>query len=195
VSTWVAIIAETGGRSDFWTVAARHGIRATTSAVAPHVLIDCGTAFAKVRSLAQALSLDLDGPCLGFVAQTSADEHCLWAFRRGVALRELEYSRDGGGWQTWRGDVQPWEPAYFFGGGGSFSDGEDWPEMLFDELSDEDMRRYGQAKLAGDATAIRDLLHLSSTVALARVCSSFGIAADAPAATWKPKGLLARLLR
>ncbi len=85
MATWVAVIAETKGRADFWDVAERLGVRAVRPLRA-HVLIDCGAQLARVRDFGQDLSRALEIETIAFIAQT--DEHHTWAFRAGKSIEE-----------------------------------------------------------------------------------------------------------
>ena len=114
MATWVAVIAETKGRADFWEVAAKLGVRAVRP-LRPYVLIDCGARFGLVRGFGRDLSRALEIETIAFLAQTTVDAHCLWAFRAGKIVRELEYDRDEGGWQKIAGTPQPWEQDYCAG--------------------------------------------------------------------------------
>lgn len=200
MSTWVGAIIETQGRRDFWDLARKQGVEPLSTEVPARVLIDFefsltgGPEAAAVRT-AQALSGELSSRCLAFAAQTCADVHELHAFERGACVRRLVYSRDEGGWLRAEGEVQPWERAYFFDEASTSADRETWPDMLRDEMSDEDVARYEAARRAGDASAVLDLLHPSSTRPLWRLCDSLGVPPDAPMGRWKRPGLWARLLR
>lgn len=85
MATWVAVIAETKGRADFWEVAERLGVRAVRPLRA-HVLIDCGAQLARVRDFGQDLSRVLEIETIAFITQT--DEHHTWAFRAGKPVEE-----------------------------------------------------------------------------------------------------------
>jgi hypothetical protein len=185
------VIVETLGRSDFWDIARKHGVDAATREVPSYVLIDCDVGFdfeVSVR-LAEGLSTDLQALAIGFVVQTTADVHQLHAFRNGAAIRRLVYSRDDDGWVQVEGTPQPWERAYFF------ADVVDelGPDMLSDEVSDDDVARYEAARRAGDATAVLDLMHPSSTAPVHRLCESLGVRGDRPLGRWKKRSLLSRL--
>jgi len=66
-------------------------------------------------------------------------------------------------------------------------------KALFDDISDMDAARYEAAKRIGDATAVMDLLHPSSTAPMWRVCESFGVRADGPHGHWKKPTMWSRL--
>ncbi|MBI5478576.1 MAG: hypothetical protein HY906_06975 [Deltaproteobacteria bacterium] len=197
MSTWVAAVVETAGRADFWEIARNHGVQATIADVPKYALIECDAGFdfqASVR-LAEALSRDLGTTSLGFVVQTNADVHELHAFSSGPAVRRLAYSRDSGGWLQVEGTAQPWERAYFFDEAGSTKtdDSGRWPDMLWDDLSDEDLARYEAAKAAGDPATVMDWMHPSSTAPMHRVCGFLGIHADRPAGSWRKPSLWSRV--
>ncbi len=89
MGTWVGVIAETGARFDFWTVARRHHVLPADERVPPHVIIDCGAHFDAPFRLAQTLSLELGTMAMGFVVQTSADVHEVQVFDKGACVRRL----------------------------------------------------------------------------------------------------------
>lgn len=198
MSTWVGAIIETAGRADFWDVARKHGVDGTTQEIPKYVLIDCDVGFdfhVSVR-LAEALSRDLGGTAIGFVVQTTADVHEVHAFSNGTSQRRLAYSRDDDGWVQAEGTPQPWERAYFFDDAASTAsdDASRWLDMLWDDMSDEDVARYEAARRAGDASSVMDLMHPSSTMPMHRVCASFGVQPDRPLGRWtKKRSFLSRL--
>jgi len=194
MSTWVGTIVATTGTSDFWKVAAKHGVQQAVEGVPPFVLIQCEVGFdfrASIR-LAEELSRDLATMAIGFVVQTNSDVHEMHTFMNGKCVRRLGYSRDEGGWIDVDGEAQSWEGAYFFDEG-STADGDSWPDMLSDELSDDDIRRYEEAKRIEDASQVLSLLNPSSTAPMLRVCDSLGIMADEPSGRWKKRSLWSRL--
>ena len=197
MSTWVGTIVETAGRADFWDLARKHGIDGTTKEIPKYVLVECdvgGDVHASVR-LAEALSRDVGATAIGFVVQTTADVHEIHAFSKGAAIRRLAYSRDNDGWVQVEGTPQPWERAYFFDDAASTAsdDADRWPDMLWDELSEEDVARYEAARRQGDASSVMDLMHPSSTLPMIRVCESFDVQVDPPLGRWKQRSLLSRL--
>lgn len=194
MSTWVGTIVATNGSSEFWNVAARHGVQQVVEDVPPFVLIECEVGFdfrASIR-LAEELSRGLSTMAIGVVVQTNSDVHEMHTYMNGKCARRLGYSRDEGGWIVVEGEPQPWERVYFFDVG-STADGDPWPDMLSDELSDDDMKRYEEAKRAGDASQMLSLLHPSSTAPMMRVCDSLGIRGEQPAGRWKKRSFWARL--
>ena len=184
MSTWVGAIIETTGRSDFWDIAKKHGVIAATQEVPKFVLIDAGAAFQASIPLAEAMSKDLDATAIGFVIQTVVDAHQVHAFKSGVAIRRLDYLRDEGGWFTVEGTPQPWERAYFFD-----------DDMLSDDESDEDIRRFNAARATGDPSSVMDLMHPSSTEPMHRVCTTFNVRPDQPHGHWKKRPFFSRLFR
>lgn len=187
MATLSAAIVETRGNPAFWEIARRYGIIPSGTEVAPYVLLVCdsGPFGRALPSFAEALSRDTGGKVLAFLAQTTADTHQIDDFENGVLVRRLIYSRDHGGWSTLQGEVQAWERAYFFGDAFGTGDGEAWPDMLGDELSDEDIARYEGARASGDPSTVTDLLHPGSTAPIGRVCRSFGVDAGAPSGSWR----------
>ncbi|WAS96462.1 hypothetical protein [Nannocystis punicea] len=196
MSTWVAALIETQGRRDFWDLAREQGVEPLSTDVPARVLVDFEPSGREAAvQIAQALSAELSASCLAFAAQTNADVYELHAFERGARVRRLAYSRDGGGWFRVEGEVQPWERAFFFDEASTSADSDAWPDMLWDELADEDVARYEAARRAGDASAVLDLLHPSSTGPLRRLCDALGVSPDAPLGRWRKPGLGSRLLR
>ncbi|HEY5948521.1 MAG TPA: hypothetical protein VIV40_23650 [Kofleriaceae bacterium] len=197
MGTWIGTIIETAGRADFWDIARKHGVEGTTEEIPKYVLVECdvgGDFHASVR-LAEAMSRDLGATAIGFVVQTTADVHELHAFSKGAAIRRLAYSRDNDGWVQVEGTPQLWERAYFFDDAASTAsdDAGRWPDMLWDEMSDEDVARYEAALRQGDASTVLDLMHPSSTVPMHRVCASFDVGPDRPQGRWKKRSFLSRL--
>jgi len=175
-------------------VAAKHGVQLVVETVPPFVLIECKAGFdfrASIR-LAEALSRDLATMAIGFVVQTNSDVHEMHTFIDGSCVRRLGYSRDEGGWIDVEGEPQSWERTYFFDER-STADGDTWPDMLSDEISDDDLKRYEAAKRAGDASQVLSLLNPSSTAPMSRVCESFGLKGDQPAGRWKKRSFWSRL--
>jgi hypothetical protein len=193
MSTWVGAIVETAGRADFWDIARKHRIAPATSETPKYVLIHCDIDFEVHARLAEALSRDIDAMALGFLAQTTVDVHELRAFKSGTSIRRLGYSRDDNGWLQVEGTPQSWERAYFFDDGSTSDDDGLWPDMLWDDITDQDIARFEAARRTGDASAVMDLMHPSSTVPLQRVCESFGVDPDQPHGFWKKRSLLSRL--
>jgi hypothetical protein len=197
MSTWVGALIETQGRRGFWDLAREQGVVPLATDVPARVLIDFEPRSgpeAAVRT-AQTLSSALSSRCLAFAAQTNADVYELHAFERGTRIRRLVYSRDEGGWLHVEGEVQPWERAFFFDEASTSRDSDTWPDMLWDEISAADVARFEEARRAGDAGAVLDLLHPSSTRPLWRLCSFLGVPPDAPRGRWRKPGLWARFLR
>ena len=196
MSTWVGTIVATNGTSEFWKVAFKHGVQQVVDGVPPFVLVECDVGFdfqASVR-LAEALSSALSTTAVGFVVQTTSDVHEIHTFVKGTCVRLLAYNRDDGGWVIVEGEPQLWERAYFFDDG-STTYAETWPDLLSDELSEDDVRRYDEAKRAGNAMSVLPLLHPSSTAPMWRVCESLGIKADESAGRWRKRSFWSCLFR
>jgi hypothetical protein len=141
------------------------------------------------------MSRDLGTTAIGFVVQTAADVHEVHAFSKGTAIRHLAYSRDNEGWVRIEGTPQPWERAYFFDDAASTASDAvgQWPDMLWDEISEQDVARYEAARRQGDASSVMDLMHPSSTAPMHRVCSAFDVRPDRPQARWRKRSFLSRL--
>jgi len=196
MSTWVGTIVATTGTSEFWKAAFKQGVRQVVDGVPPFVLIECDVGFdfqASVR-LAEALSSALSTLAVGFVVQTTFDVHEMHTFVKGTCVRLLAYNRDDGGWVIVEGEPQSWERSYFFDDG-STTEGETWPDLLFDELSEDDAKRYDEAKRAGNAMSVLSLLHPSSPAPMLRVCESLGIKADEPEGRWRKRSVWSCLFR
>jgi hypothetical protein len=189
MATWLGVLVQTQGKTDFWEAARQCGVEALGSVVPEYALMECAPesdSEAPIH-LAEALSRELSTTSIGFVIQTVVDVHELHVFREGTVIRRLVYSRDDGGWRQVEGETQPWERAYFFEEKTSAlaTTSEQWPDMLYDELSDEEVARYEAAKRAGDATQVLDLLHPSSTEPMSRVCAFLSVDASKPHGRWK----------
>ena len=192
MGTWVAAIVETSARTDFWDLARKHGVEATTPWVPAFALIDCGSAHGASFRLAESLSRSLGTMALGFAIQTTSDVHEMHAFARGDCIRRLGYDREQDGWVQIEGTPQPWERVYFFDDGSTDDQGA-WPDMLADDTSDEDLSRYRHAKRTGDPTSVMALLHPSSMSPMRRVCEFFEINPDEPSGRWRRPSLWSRL--
>ena len=68
-----------------------------------------------------------------------------------------------------------------------------WPDMLADDISDDDISRYEHAKRAGDPTSVMALLRPSSMSPMLRVCEFFEINPDKPSGTWRKPPFWSRL--
>lgn len=149
MSTWAGAIVQTGGRSDFPAIAAKYHIT-VQDGTGPWIGVHGNVNFASLcpPAFAEALSRDLGGTVVAFFVQTTSRVEQVQHWENGCAVRTLTYSGDGGGWVT-EGRPQPWERACFFADGESTSEGATWPSNLGDELSDEDVARYDQARRPG----------------------------------------------
>jgi hypothetical protein len=175
------VISETQGRADFWERARSLGVRVERDTVHPWVLIDTGRDDAGTYRLAATLSRELGTMAIGFVVQTTADVHEAQTFAKGVCIRKLVYLREQG-WLA-EGVSQPWERPYFFGD----------PDAGGDELTDEEQARLEAAKTAGDPSLVLDLLHVSSTAEMHRVCEALGAPSAEPSGRWQKPSVWSRL--
>ena len=194
MGSWVGVLVKM--TNEAWPILGRHGVEATSSRVVPWILVDAGSAFGDVEALGRRLSLALDSQCIAFAAQSASDAYGIWSFDRGERVRALEYTRDGGGWTRDEGEPAAWENVFFFDPKGSTADdGSRWPAMIDDDLSLEDVARYGTAKRTGDARSVMDLLRLSSLSDVARMCAFFDCDGQKVDGKWKPvkKSFLASL--
>jgi hypothetical protein len=150
--------------------------------------------FEAAFELAKTLSVSLETRAVGFGVQTNADVHVIETYERGQKVRSLSFSRDEGGWVEVVGTPQPWESAYFFDGKAATADGHDWPDMLDDDLRDEDIAQYEVARSHADPSAIMQLLHPSSIAPMTRVCTYLSVDPNEPIGLLKPRSFLSRLL-
>jgi hypothetical protein len=204
MGTFLGIIVETGERADFWSIAQGHRIEplaALGEIVSPHVLVSCWDAgwpdWKAMPTVARELSRSLDGACLALGAQTSASVLDVHAFDRGIATRVLQHG-DSAGWARVEGTAQPWEPALLFDEVEDFGleAGRDWPHVLYDEISADDVERYRSARRDGDPGRVLDLLVPDHLNPIDRVCRYFGVDWQQPMGRWRPKSsLLSRWLR
>lgn len=179
MSTWIAAIVDTGGRTDFWTVARRNHVTAVHETVPARALIDCTDTldFEASTRLAQALSGALGTSAIGLFLQTVSDVYGVRVFERGQIVRRLEYSPDGGGWLTVTGTAQPWESALFFDGPADPTSDTHWPDTIYDDLEDADIARYEAARRRGDASDVMDLVHATHE-GIHRVALALGVRPD-----------------
>lgn len=178
MGTWVSALVETGGRSDFWELARGEGVSSDLVEVPRFARID-GSDVAATFALAEALSKKLGTSAVAFCAQSSADVYELRGYQAGECVRKLAYSRDDGGWLTLEGTQQPWEAAFFFDDAAANPE-DDWPDLLSDEASDEELARYRAAREARDASEVMDLLGPHSLAPLHRLAAHLGVDGSAP---------------
>ncbi len=193
MSSWIAAIVDTRGRSDFWDVARRHHVSGSVDTVPARALIECEGDFEASTGLAEALSAALETSAVGLFMQTGADAHGVRAFERGKLVRRLDYSRDSGGWLDVSGTPQPWESVFFFDGPADLADEAPWPDTLDDELSDADIARYETARAIGDASTVMDLVHASGG-SVHRVAAALGVDPSQPVGRYRRPRWWQRLL-
>lgn len=196
MSTWIAAIIASEGRADFWSRVRNHGVHPVEPTVPKHVLVECDAGFQFHASidLAALLSRELRTSSLGFIAQTTADVYEIEAFEAGRRVRRLAYSRDGGGWLEVLGAPQQWEPVFFFGDGSTRHAEGQVPDLVDDDVSEDDLIRYEQAKRTGDPKPVMDLIHPSSLSPLYRLCGYFDVDPQHPTATWRRASWWSRVL-
>lgn len=198
MGTWLGVIANTRGIPEFWGAAAAHNVQRTPGRPATprgdHVYIggEWGGDFEAPARLARSISRELGSDTLAFTAQTGADVHTIASYRLGERVGALAYSRDGGGWLEVTGEPQAWESAYLFAGPVADDDG-DWPDMLHDDISDEDIARYSRALAANDPRAVIDLLHPSAMAPLLRVFGCLGLDPERPDGRWHKPSIWRRM--
>lgn len=150
-----------------------------------------------VPRFCQALSHDLHCAVVGFLLQSTASIEDIEHFRDGLLVRKLAYSGDEGGWMTAIGSAQAWESGYFFAPGEGIDEGQEWPSNLDDEVSEETLGRYRDARAQGSADAILDLLSAGSPRSIVRLAQQFDVDLERPFArftppkSWKPRLILA----
>lgn len=98
MGTWVGLIVETKGRTDFWDVARNLGVEAVRTEVPEQALIVVVNDFTAQDPLAEAFSRELSTRAISFLAQTAADAHAIQVYANGLLCRKLTYSADFGGW-------------------------------------------------------------------------------------------------
>lgn len=134
--------------------------------------------------VAESLSREMDGRVIAFFLQSNASVEEIVCFDSGARVRRLAYSSDEGGWLHRDGEAQDWEPSYFFNDAHGTGAGEQWPYNLGDELSEEDIARYEEARAMGTAEPILDLIEVGSGHGLLRVIDRFGV--TEPHAIYRP---------
>ena len=184
MSTWIAAVVDTGGRTDFWDVARRRDVLPIVEAVPPRVLIECEGDFDASTRLAELLSAELQVSAVALVMQTTSDVYGVRAFDRGALVRRLDYSRDFDRWVDVVGERQPWEPAFFFDGPADLAPGARWPDTIYDDISDDDIARYEAARNVGDASGVMDLVHASGG-SIHRVAAVLGVDPSQPAGRYR----------
>jgi hypothetical protein len=192
VGSWVATIVDTQNRADFWDVARAHGITPSTTTVPPRALIDCDIDFDASTRLAQTLSAQLQTFAVGLIMQTSSDVHGVRAFDRGTLVRRIDYSRDEGGWRDLVGAPQLWESPLFFDGPLELSGNARWPDVLDDDVTDDDIARYNAALALRDASTVMDLVHATGS-GIHRVATALGVTPTEPHARWHRPGFFKRV--
>lgn len=197
MATTIGAIIETKGAPNFWALAAAHGVHPTPGgptppAVPPRLLVECAPALGALGlpDFAQPLSAALGGEVVAVALQTTGCTAAFVTYQNGVQLRRLEYVADSGGWVTIEGAPQAWEPATFFDPAATTDPRQaeaPWPDLLRDELSDDDLARYEAARAAGDPSAVLDLLHADAIGPVLRLCAHYGVDPRAPGARWATK--------
>lgn len=199
MATWVGALVETKGRAELAAVLAAHGVTLEGSP-GPWVLVQVDGGVIAPPGFAPHVSRALGGRVIAFAAQTAASVEALQAWDDGALVRALTYSGDEGGWIEQQGTPQDWEGAYFFADREGTREGEAWPLALDDEISDEDLSRFEQARAAKDASTVMDLLHAGSAHGLRRLCAHFGVDPQRPGArvvvpaSWKPRLVVAAIV-
>lgn len=186
MATYLGLIADTGGRADFWTVARAHRVEPLAEEIPSHVLVDCWNggwpAFDAPPRLARDLSRALATPCIAIVAQTAATVLDVQAFDAGVAVRALLHG-DTGGWSRVEGAAEPWEAALLFAA----------DDLVDDDLPEADLARYRAARGRGDPTEVLDLIQPDHLGPIERLCRHFGLDPRQPSARWRKPSLLSRI--
>jgi len=187
VATWAGAIIDGASVEELSSIAERFRLDVAPDATSP-VLVHAAVGYGSFQapSFAQELSRELGCQVIGFVLQTTASVEEVEHWQDGHLVRRLVYSADAGGWLTREGVPQAWETVYFFPPGDDASSDEKWPGNLYEEISDEDLQRYRQARAARDASSVLDLLTGGSADALERLCRHFGVDPDRPSATYQP---------
>ena len=201
MTTWTGAIVETKDRADLTAVLARHRIT-LKGGPAPWTLVHGNVNLASLRppAFAETLSRQLHATVVGFFLQSTASVEEIEHWEDGKLLRKLAYTGDGGGWVAREGTPQGWEGAYFFPAKTYAVDGSVWPPNLRDELTDDDLARYGHARASRDPSTIMDLLFGGSPDAIGRLIRYFGVDPSRPGAiyvpptNWKPWAIAAAVV-
>jgi hypothetical protein len=183
MATFLAVIAETGERADFWTIATMQRVEPLTDGVPRHVLINCWEKgwpdFKAPPRLARDLARALARPCIAIAVQTVSSVLDVRVFDGGAETRVLQHG-DAEGWRV-EGAAQPWEAALLF------------HAAQPDDLSDEDLERYRSARAAGDPASVLDLLWPDHLGPVERLCAHFALDPLCPSARWRKPSLLTRI--
>lgn len=194
MATLIDVIVETGEHSSVWEVLRRHGIvpadegESDPSSLPEFLLVRCTPSLGNlgVPQFAEELSRELGTMVLAMALQTAASVAEIVHYDAGVVMRRLQYSGEEGS-LVCDGEVQQWEPAVFFDPEGSATDDErPWPDTLWDELSDEDLQRYEEAREQGRVSEVMDILHLESMSSVIRAHEFFGLRHDKPHGRYAP---------
>lgn len=195
MSTWCGAIVELRGR-DVAAFAARNRITLSGPHGAWALLQgDVNLAHIEPPRFARELSLEVGGAVIAFMLQTTASCEAIEHWERGELRRRLVC--EDGRWTVVEGTPQSWEKTYFFDDAEGTAPGGKWPHELDDDVSDEDRRRYEEAKRAGDPSPVLDLLRGGSVWPMNRLMKSLGLDPRAPSghytvpANWKPWAVLA----
>jgi hypothetical protein len=189
MATFLGVIVDTGERADFWSLARAQRVEPLTNLVPPHALITCWEPgergwppFAAPPRLARELSHALSRRSISLVAQTVTSVIDVREFDRGVEVRVLQHI-DPAGWVRTEGEPEPWESAVLFAS----------PPALDEDLPEEDIERYEQARIADDPSRALDLILPDHLGPILRLCDHFGLSPQEPTARWRKRSLLARI--
>lgn len=185
MATWqgALIHAESVERERLREVAERFRI-VVSSRSGPWLLIDVEPRLGKLGPppFAREVSKDLNTSVIAFFLQTTVSSERIEHWVNGELVRELEYYQEGGGWTAQSGTPQAWEGDYFFCDEEGTGDTETWPSTLSDEVSDEDIARYEEARAKRAPDLAMDLLSGGS---IARLCRFYGVDPNRPSGYYK----------
>ena len=179
MATWQGALIHAEVSDRLLEAAARYRI-VVSDRSGPWVLIDVEPQYGRLGPprFARALSKDLNTSVIAFFLQTTVSNERVEHWQNGELLRELEYYEEGGGWTAQGGTSQPWEADYFFSDReGTGDDAQDWPRNLADDVSNDDIARYEEARAKRTPAPIMDLLRGGS---ITRLCKFHGVDPNQP---------------
>lgn len=194
MSTWQGALVRMEHGDRFRELAGRYRIVVTDTS-GPWVLVGVPPQLGKLGPppFAQSLSNELNTTVIAFFVQTTVSDERIEHWQSGRLVRELEYYMDGGGWIAQSGEPQEWEGAYFFSKNEGTGPNDEWPSNLGDEVSEDDIGRYEEARSKRTAGPVMDLLMGGDVM---RLCKFYGVdiahpgAQYTPAKNWRVLGLV-----
>lgn len=188
MASWAGALIETDDREALVAAMERRGVTLEVEGERRWYYVESNVSFASLRppSYCRELSAELGGRVIGFFVQTTSGVEQIDVFDNAKHVRTLRYSLDEGGWLEDEGEPQEWEALYFFPPDTGIADDEEWPGNLLDEISDEDLARYGEARAQADARPVMKLLMGGSVWPLFRVMQELGVDPKKPDGQHEP---------